>query len=468
MSESKLDYDKAAYQEWYDSQNFQKHSESVLKEMDDEIRSKVDKELKTLIVMDPTEYMLYHKHAEIQDWLPTQNMSHINWVKRLIWKMTDRSDFRRIEPELIFVGNEIEVKTKNIWGQESSVELENKEPFMKHWGIMRTLISTGRNDGTIGRQIRFIIRDKNTKQYLGVICLSSSMAMLKPRNDAIGWDIDKNFQKGGKLGCLANGQSIIPTQPFGSAYLGGKLLSLLCLSDVVQKKWKELYKETLVQVDTTSLWGEMKGGQSQYDNLNPYWESKLGDTTGQTPLKPRDEVFFSMRDWMKVREPFEYWRHFVEKSDSGNLKMREHKTRAINFCYRKLGFKSKDFISEQKRGVYRAPLYNNGDEFLRDEITEDKLIPAHDFSVEALTEFWRFGSMGDTKVLDPETKRKLGDNQKKINMKRRMKGMVKGQVDSWRQDTLIQNQGSSVDWYLELGHLNWGQVKEKFLAQVGR
>lgn len=468
MSESKLDYDKAAYQEWYDSQNFQKHSESVLKEMDDEIRSKVDKELKTLIVMDPTEYMLYHKHAEIQDWLPTQDMSHINWVKRLIWKMTDRSDFRRIEPELIFVGNEIEVKTKNIWGQESSVELENKEPFMKHWGIMRTLISTGRNDGTIGRQIRFIIRDKNTKQYLGVICLSSSMAMLKPRNDAIGWDIDKNFQKGGKLGCLANGQSIIPTQPFGSAYLGGKLLSLLCLSDVVQKKWKELYKETLVQVDTTSLWGEMKGGQSQYDNLNPYWESKLGDTTGQTPLKPRDEVFFSMRDWMKVREPFEYWRHFVEKSDSGNLKMREHKTRAINFCYRKLGFKSKDFISEQKRGVYRAPLYKNGDEFLRDEITEDKLIPAHDFSVEALTEFWRFGSMGDTKVLDPETKKKLGDNQKKINMKRRMKGMVKGQVDSWRQDTLIQNQGSSVDWYLELGHLNWGQVKERFLAQVGR
>ena len=468
MSESKLDYDKAAYQEWYDSQNFQKHSESVLKEMDDEIRSKVDKELKTLIVMDPTEYMLYHKHAEIQDWLPTQDMSHINWVKRLIWKMTDRSDFRRIEPELIFVGNEIEVKTKNIWGQESSVELENKEPFMKHWGIMRTLISTGRNDGTIGRQIRFIIRDKNTKQYLGVICLSSSMAMLKPRNDAIGWDIDKNFQKGGKLGCLANGQSIIPTQPFGSAYLGGKLLSLLCLSDVVQKKWKELYKETLVQVDTTSLWGEMKGGQSQYDNLNPYWESKLGDTTGQTPLKPRDEVFFSMRDWMKVREPFEYWRHFVEKSDSGNLRMREHKTRAINFCYRKLGFKSKDFISEQKRGVYRAPLYKNGDEFLRDEITEDKLIPAHDFSVEALTEFWRFGSMGDTKVLDPETKKKLGDNQKKINMKRRMKGMVKGQVDSWRQDTLIQNQGSSVDWYLELGHLNWEQVKEKFLAQVGR
>ena len=76
--------------------------------------------------------------------------------------------------------------------------------------------------------------------------------------------------------------------------------------------------------------------------------------------------------------------------------------------------------------------------------------------------------MGDTKVLDPETKKKLGDNQKKINMKRRMKGMVKGQVDSWRQDTLIQNQGSSVDWYLELGHLNWGQVKEKFLAQVGR
>ena len=114
MSKSTVDYDEQSYEDWYESQNFEKHSESTLKKMDEEIRLKVEKELKTLIVMDPTEYMLYHKYAEIQDWLPTQNMSHINWVKRLIWKMDNKSDFRRIEPELIFVGNEIEVKTKNI------------------------------------------------------------------------------------------------------------------------------------------------------------------------------------------------------------------------------------------------------------------------------------------------------------------------------------------------------------------
>ena len=133
MSKSTADYDVQSYEEWIDSQTFEKHSESALKKMDEEIRLKVENELKTLIVMDPTEYMLYHKYAEIQDWLPTQNMSHINWVKRLMWKLDDKSDFRRIEPELIFVGNEIEVKTKNIWGQDSSIELENKEPFMKHY-----------------------------------------------------------------------------------------------------------------------------------------------------------------------------------------------------------------------------------------------------------------------------------------------------------------------------------------------
>ena len=118
MSKSTVDYDEQSYEDWYESQNFEKYSESTLKKMDEEIRLKVEKELETLIVMDPTEYMLYHKYAEIQDWLPTQNMSHINWVKRLMWKLDDKSDFRRIEPELIFVGNEIEVKTKNIWGQE--------------------------------------------------------------------------------------------------------------------------------------------------------------------------------------------------------------------------------------------------------------------------------------------------------------------------------------------------------------
>jgi len=461
--------DDSLYTDWASAQNFKTLPSTVLQKMDDEIREKVKDELSYLIKMDATEYALWHKFNEVQEWLPNQKMSHINWVKRTIWKPQGKSDYRRIEPELIFVKDSFHIKSKNIWGEDASVELENKEPHGKHWDIIRTLVSTGRNDGTIGRALRFIVRDKNTKMYLGVICLGSSMAMLKPRNDAIGWKkTEEYFYRGSKLDNIANGQSIVPTQPFGSAYLGGKLLSLLCLSDVVQKKWKEVYGHHLVEVDTTSLWGDMKGGLSQYDNLSPYWDPKLGDTQGETPLKPTDPIYFAMKEWMLVRYPKDFYRHFVELGPTGKLMMRENKTRAIQFCYSKLGFKKDEFLSHHKRGVYRSRLYRNTNEFLRGEITEDQLIPAFDNSVEALTEFWKFGTMGDTKDLDQEAKDKLKNDPKKIANKVRMKGMVKGQIDSRGHQSLIQTEGSRVDWYLDLGTNDWQTVRAKYIDQVGR
>jgi len=228
------------FEEWYSDQGIKKISATNQKKYDEEIREKVINELIHLKSMDSTEYALWHKYNEIKEWLPLQNKSHIDWVKRTIWKPNGKSDFRRIEPELIFVRDSYKIKSKTILGENSYVEVANKEPHLKHWEIIRTLVSTGRNDGTIGRALRFLVRDKNTKQYLGVICLGSSMAVIKPRNDAIGWKkIEEYFYRGSRLDNIANGQSIVPTQPFGSAFLGGKLLSLLCLSDVVAKNGKK-------------------------------------------------------------------------------------------------------------------------------------------------------------------------------------------------------------------------------------
>lgn len=458
-----------AYLEWYASQNIKKVPASALDASNRELRKIILAELKNLKAMDATEYTLWHKFNEVQDWLPTQSKSHVEWVKRNIWKPKGRSDFRRIDPELIYVRDSYDIKSKNIWGEDVTITIENKEPHGKHWDIMRTLISSGRNDGTIGRALRFIVRDRPTKTYLGVICLSSSMAMLKPRNDAIGWKkAEEFFYRGSRLANIANGQSIVPTQPFGSAFLGGKLLSLLCLSDVVAKKWEEEYGQKLVEVDTTSLWGEMKGGQSQYDNLNPYWDSKLGDTQGQTPLKPTDPVYRKIREWMRQNYPLDFYRHFVEMGPTGKLRMRENKSRAILLCYSVLGIGREEFLSEHKRGVYRSRLYSNTDAFLRNEIDEDQLVPAFDNSIEALTDFWKFGSMGDTKVLDAESKAKLKNDPTKIARKVRMKGMVKGQVDARDPSHRVPTEGNQVDWYQDLGAMSWQQAREKYLLQVGR
>ena len=57
--------------------------------------------------------------------------------------------------------------------------------------------------------------------------------------------------------------SIIPIQPFGYNFLGGKLM-LMITSDVIRKSWEDKYGDILVGMSTTSLYGTC----SQYNNMH--------------------------------------------------------------------------------------------------------------------------------------------------------------------------------------------------------
>ena len=61
---------------------------------------------------------------------------------------------------------------------------------------------------------------------------------------------------------------IVPTQPFGFNYLGGKLLAALCCSHEVREKLNKKYDMNLVMFETTSLYGNSKSA-SQYDGMKP-------------------------------------------------------------------------------------------------------------------------------------------------------------------------------------------------------
>jgi hypothetical protein len=62
---------------------------------------------------------------------------------------------------------------------------------------------------------------------------------------------------------------IVPAQPFGFNYLGGKLLALMCASHEVREICNKKYDMNLCFFETTSLYGSTKG-MSQYDGLSPY------------------------------------------------------------------------------------------------------------------------------------------------------------------------------------------------------
>ena len=479
-------------------------SVNQIKEVEEEIKQEV-LFLKQLSVKHRA---LRLKQNELIEWAPKQTNKDIEWVKRLIWKPIGKSDFRRINPVLVEISNEFSSQSFNIWGEERTRTYTNPEPLSKHLDILRTLVSSATNDGFVGRRIQFLVIDKNTKTYLGVICIASALYRVRSIHNEIGWDREliKKTTKS-KMNCMANGQMIVPTQPFGSAYLGGKLLSLLCLSKEVADAWEKNYGDKLVSVHTTSLYGVEKG--TQYDNLSPYW-NRLQSTSSLQPIKLTNTTYARLKDWMYSKYPEDYYKNFVEKNAKTKmLNVRESKTIALKFCYTKLGLKKDEFIANEERGVYSSFLYTNSKEYLRDEISADELQPAFNNSIDELTDFWRFGSFGDASSLEhsayiqwlrktslvpsKEEKRiqkkkftsveltqyinwlktydrnydltnahKIPSSSKAIEMKKVQTGQVKGRIDTKLKERTIATQGQGIDWYLELNQMSWDEIQKKY------
>lgn len=393
----------------------------------DKLREKTIEELTYVSKMDVREYTLFQKWCEIQDKYPSI-VSNTLWgderllkdegqrraiqeVKTNIWMPQDPEEYLALEPELIYANK-----------QDNLPEL---------WNCIRTFSSTMKNNANIGRNLNFIVQDKVTKKYLGVICISSDFLDLTPRDKYIGWDRELKTKK--MINHSAIGSTIVPLQPLGFNYVGGKLLALLCLSDDVQQKWEELYKDKLVAVTTTSLYGKTKaGGLSQYDNLD-YWQS-MGFTAGSVSFEPQKETRYMIREWLKTNHTRKYFDWYIAKKPSGQPHKRDHKNRSLQFVYSQLNVPKELIKSEHARGIYWSPLYAETCEFLRGEHDGKNMKKCFDSSVNDLSSIW-----------------------KQKHAKPRIKQLVK--KDRVSKESLF---------YDDLATITWQEAKDAFLPQVGR
>jgi hypothetical protein len=88
---------------------------------------------------------------------------------------------------------------------------------------------------------------------------------------------------------------IVPTQPFGFNYLGGKLLALLCASHEFREMFNKKYDMETCLFETTSLYGNIKQA-SQYDGLKPFLRY-TGDTVSNFLLSFSDDFWFETLNW---------------------------------------------------------------------------------------------------------------------------------------------------------------------------
>jgi len=377
--------------------------------------------------MDVREYTLYQKWCEIKERYPVHEVS----------TMSDGIEIQIIDKKQEELIKEVK---ENFWVPESSDDYEKLEPVMilsngtgvETWNAIRTFSSTMKNNSNIGRNLYYILQDKVTKKYLGVICISSDFLDLTPRDNAIGWPRDVKTKQN-MINHTAIGSTIVPLQPLGYNYMGGKLLALMCLSDTVQKDWKERYGDTLVGVTTTSLYGKTKaGGLSQYDGLE-HWKA-MGFSSGSVAFEPTRETKKMVFDWIKKNHTKKYFEWWDAKNPQGLPLKRDHKNRSLNFAYSKLNIPKELIRTEHQRGIYFSPLYNNTNEFLRKEITDESLVKSFDTSEETLANIWK------TKY----AKGRIRQLQKKNNVS----------YESLFYDDLI--------------YLSWEETKAKYLPQVGR
>jgi Domain of unknown function (DUF4338) len=394
---------------------------------DDEVREAIIKDLSNVCKMTVGEYTLYQKWCEVHEKYPTQTVSTLfgdevqmkdldkaSWISQTkdnIWFPESVDDYLNLQPELVY--------TK---------EAELSET----WNMIRNFTSTMKNNSNIGRNLNYLVVDRKSGKYLGLICISSDFLDLTPRDKFIGWEREKKTQ-GHMINYTAIGSTIVPLQPLGYNYVGGKLLALLCLSDEVQYQWKKQYGDVLAGVTTTSLYGKDKaGGLSQYDNLK-HWK-KMGFSSGSVSYECTKPTIKLLLNWLAKNHTRKYFEWYGATKPSGQPYKRDHRNRSYTFAYSKLGI-PKDLIkSEHHRGIYFSPLYTNTCEFLRGEITEKDLDKAFDTSYDGLNNLWK----------------------EKYAAKRIKSLKEQGRVSSERL------------FYDDLIYMSWEETKAKYLSQVGR
>jgi len=299
-------------------------------------------------------------------------IDNMNFLKRLdereivIYKKLkeiQKSNFKK--SDLDKVGKKIFQFTNPYNKKLTLKELKNLKPTlelvkdnMDEFNVLRILIHSMEWVSNPGRNLKYIVKDENTKKYLGVITLGSDVTTIESRDRWIGWNKEHKF-KMGKLNNTCIASTIVPVQPVGYNFLLGKLISCLCSLSQIRDDWEGRYGDKLVGITTTSLYGSY----SMYNSI-PIWK-KVGSSAGKIVLKPDDEEYLYWNKWVKENYPDEFYHATHSTGPKQNV---------ISLIFRKLNIKTKDYENEHEKGVYFCMLYKNGKDYLTGKIKDDELI----------------------------------------------------------------------------------------------
>ena len=160
-----------------------------------------------------------------------------------------------------------------------------------HYNNLLAAVSSHNNESNIpGRELRWIVYEKRSQKVVGFVRFGSPTINSKPRNIWLGKAPDLSvFNRHAAMGFV-----IVPSQPFGYNYLGGKLLALMFVSHFARETLNEVFQKDIALFETTSLYGSTTSA-SQYDGLKPFFRYKGLTESKFLPLL-HEEVFHRLHN----------------------------------------------------------------------------------------------------------------------------------------------------------------------------
>jgi hypothetical protein len=375
-----------------------------------------------LMTMSVQEQTLYKKWVELQEPTMIQAKAQIASYYDSQWKPTDI--------------NNKELTIKEIESLDPYVEIVDDPKESTKWAAVRRMIHTMDFTANPGRNVKINVKDRVSGKLLGQISLASDVTAMGVRDNFIGWSKDNKFVDG-KLNNTTIASTIVCTQPLGYNFLGGKLIAMMTTVPEVRNYWKSKYDNVLIAVGTTSLYGI----HSQYNGI-PLFKT-LGESAGKISLKPDDKFYDPWHQWIKENKNDWYLENITrERARNGanmgyeaNGPVSGIKQKILGKIFKECSIKANEYHHGFKRGVYMAMMYENGCEFLRNEITEDKLIIKDKFKqgTEYINKWWKKHAISRYTKLHDE-------------------GRIKPEHL----------------FYIDAIGISWEEMKAKYLSEVGR
>lgn len=245
-----------------------------------------------------------------------------------------------------------------------------------------------------GKNLKWVVYEKNTNKIVGFIRFGSPTINSKPRNDFLGkpldtmnMDVMRRFNDSTIMGF-----TIVPTQPFGFNYLGGKLLAGICCSHLTRRTLSDKYSSDFCMFETTSLYGSSKVS-SMYDGMKPFLRF-TGLTVSDFVPSINDQKYRDLKKWFEDRngEPL-----IDPQASSKKLKTQ---TKMISIIKKSLQgellnefnkvFLDAKQLTEHKRQFVSTYGYKNVKEYLNLETdTLEKAENFDRFEFDSIVQWWK-------------------------------------------------------------------------------